>query len=147
MDMFSKDLQSLYNRDLNRLVENLEAVPENRLWETPEGITNSCGVLAQHLTGNLNYFIGTGLGNTGYERDRKKEFQASHISKDELIERVRELSETINRVFDHLDAEDLASEYPMEIPFDYSTQEFLVHLYGHLNYHLGQFNYLRRILD
>jgi len=27
-----------------------------------------------------------------------------------------------------------------------STQEFLIHLYGHLNWHLGQIDYLRRIL-
>jgi hypothetical protein len=27
-----------------------------------------------------------------------------------------------------------------------STQQFVIHLHGHLNYHLGQIDYLRRIL-
>jgi len=35
----------------------------------------------------------------------------------------------------------------MDIPMDYSIYKFLLHLYGHLNYHLGQVNYLRRILS
>jgi hypothetical protein len=38
-------------------------------------------------------------------------------------------------------------EYPegvLEKPL--STQEFLIHLYGHLNWHLGQVDYLRRAL-
>ncbi|HKK44681.1 MAG TPA: DinB family protein [Balneolaceae bacterium] len=146
MDTFSKDLQALYNRDVERLLENLEAIPDHMLWETRDGITNSCGVLVQHLVGNLNYFIGSGLGNTGYVRDREREFKVSNKSRDQLIQEVRDLRKMLNATFEHLDESDLASEYPMEIPFDYSTREFLVHLYGHLNYHLGQLNYLRRIL-
>ena len=147
MDTFSRDLQSLYDRDLKRLVENLEALPEEVLWETHEGVTNSCGVLAKHLVGNLNYFVGRGLGDTGYVRDREKEFIASDISKDQLIGDVRDLQKMLTTIFKSLDEDDLAREYPMKIPFDYSTHEFLVHLYGHLNYHLGQLNYLRRILS
>jgi hypothetical protein len=27
-----------------------------------------------------------------------------------------------------------------------TTRQFVVHLYGHLNYHLGQIDYLRRVL-
>jgi uncharacterized damage-inducible protein DinB len=39
-------------------------------------------------------------------------------------------------------------EYPevvLEVPM--TTREFLIHLYGHLNWHLGQVDYLRRILN
>jgi len=147
MDTFSEDLQLLFERDLNRVIENLEQMPDSVLWETKDGVTNSCGVLVQHLIGNLHYFVGTGLGNNGFVRNRKKEFQASHVSKEELIEDVRDLSETINSIFQELEDNTLAEDYPMDIPFDHSTRKFLVHLYGHLNYHLGQINYLRRILS
>jgi len=147
MDTLTQDLQSLFERDLKRLIKNLEDLPEDLLWETREGITNSCGVLVQHLVGNLNYFVGAGLGDTGFKRNREKEFQPSHLSKEELIEYVRELLETLDLVFNNLESEELAGDYPMNIPFDHSTQKFLVHLYGHLNYHLGQINYLRRMLS
>lgn len=146
METLSQDLQSLFERDLKRLIENLEALDEDQLWERRDGITNCCGVLVQHLVGNLNFFVGTGLGDTGFERDRKREFEPSYVSKDKLIEDVRELRNTVNAVFKKLEEEDLTGDYPMDIPFDHSTQKFLVHLYGHLNYHLGQINYLRRIL-
>ena len=147
MDTLSQDLQSLFERDLKRLIKNLEDLPEDKLWETREGITNSCGVLVQHLVGNLNFFVGTGLGVTGFERERKKEFEPSYVPKDELIGDVRELIETLDLVFKKMDDEKLSGDYPMDIPFDHSTQKFLAHLYGHLNYHLGQINYLRRMLS
>ena len=41
----------------------------------------------------------------------------------------------------------MAMEYPeVVLGGATSTQEFLIHLYGHLNWHLGQVDYLRRIL-
>lgn len=146
MDSQQHDLQMLYQRDLNKLIENIEDTPDDLLWETPEGVTNSCGVLAQHLVGNLNHFVGNVLGNTGYERDREREFTATHISKEELIKDIEQLQELLNDIFDELDNVQLDDEYPLDIPFDTSSARgFLIHLYGHLNYHLGQINYLRRI--
>ena len=49
---------------------------------------------------------------------------------------------------DHrLSSPELEAEYP-EIVLERatSTQELLIHLYGHLNWHLGQIDYLRRII-
>ena len=46
-----------------------------------------------------------------------------------------------------LSAEQMEMEYPeVVLGAATSTQEFLIHLYGHLNWHLGQVDYLRRIL-
>jgi uncharacterized damage-inducible protein DinB len=47
-----------------------------------------------------------------------------------------------------LAAADLTSQYPLQVlGYPMTTTYFLVHLYGHLNYHLGQVNYLRRLLQ
>lgn len=138
-------MRSYYIRDLDRLIDNIRETPEEELWRAPEGINNSCGVLVQHLVGNLNYFIGEGLGQTGFVRQRNQEFVRSDTSKEELIEQVEELKDTLDRVFDRVQEQDFDDDFPMDIPFDSSTGGFLVHLYGHLNYHLGQLNYLRRI--
>ena len=145
MSTQKQDLRSYYIRDLNRLIENLEQIPEDQLWRVPDGVNNSCGVLVQHLVGNLNHFIGEGLGQTGYVREREKEFATSETPKEELIRDVEELKNTINRVFDKVEDEDMDESFPMDLSFEASTGGFLIHLYGHLNYHLGQINYLRRL--
>ncbi|MDZ7680171.1 MAG: DinB family protein [Fodinibius sp.] len=145
MEALKRDMRSYYMRDLNRLIENLQEIPEEQLWDAPEGVTNSCGVLVQHLVGNLNHFIGEGLGQTGYVRQRDQEFTPSESSKQELIDSVEALKLTLDRVFDSVEDDSLDQPYPMELSFEATQGGFLVHLYGHLNYHLGQINYLRRM--
>ncbi|NIV15934.1 MAG: DUF1572 domain-containing protein, partial [Aliifodinibius sp.] len=83
------------------------------------------GVLAQHLTGNLNHFVGKGLGNTGFERDREREFKNKPIPKEDLISDIEDLKHTLSAVFDDLDDEDLENDYPMEVPFEATTRGFL----------------------
>jgi hypothetical protein len=51
----------------------------------------------------------------------------------------------LDRVFDAVAENNFDEEYPMDLSFEATTGGFLVHLYGHLNYHLGQINYLRRM--
>lgn len=143
---FSEELADLFTRDLKQLIKNLEEMNESSLWEVPDGVTNSCGVLAQHLVGNLNHYVGASLGNSGYVRDRKREFTDTGVSKSELLEDIRRLIETLSTVIRDLDEEELDKPYPGKIPYEGSTRKILLHLYGHLSYHLGQINYLRRIL-
>lgn len=142
-----EELRELFNRDLERLASELQQIPDKYLWETQPGVINSAGVLAQHIVGNLNHFIGTALGNADYKRNREREFTSTGVSKDKLIDDVNNTSQIINRILENLDKDDLSNSYPMDIPMDYSVYKFLLHLYGHLNYHLGQANYLRRILS
>ncbi len=142
-----EELRELLNRDLDRLESELQKISDDQLWETVPGVVNSVGVLAQHIVGNLNHFVGTALGNTEYIRNREREFTTTGISVDKLIKDVNDTSQMMNRVLDNLDKDDLSNPYPMDIPMDYSVNKFLIHLYSHLNYHLGQANYLRRILS
>ena len=53
----------------------------------------------------------------------------------------------IKTLTEKLSDEDLAANYPLEV-FGHAmtTEFFLVHLATHLNYHLGQINYHRRLL-
>lgn len=141
------ELKELFIRDLERLESELTNIPKEDIWKTIPGVVNSVGVLAQHIVGNLNHFIGTALGNTEYIRNRDKEFTKTGISADKLIDDVNETSKMIVKVFDSLKEKELNDSYPMDIPMDYTIHKFLIHLYGHLSYHLGQVNYLRRILS
>src|SRR5271170_1123813 len=54
-----------------------DPLDERQFWGKPIDPGNSVGHLVLHLTGNLNYFVGAHLGNTGYIRDRDREFSES----------------------------------------------------------------------
>ena len=108
---------------------------------------NAAGNLALHIEGNLREFVGRQLGNLSYERKRELEFSSKGASRDELCKRLAELRLSIPSVIEGLSAEEMEMEYPeVVLGAATSTQEFLIHLYGHLNWHLGQVDYLRRIL-
>lgn len=141
------EIAELFDIGLKKLLEEVEHTPQEVLWKSPAGISNSCGVLAQHLAGNLNHFVGEGLGRSGYQRDRDREFVNKERPRAELVDQLRQTRSMIQTVVGELDDQQLQQPYPMKTPFDYTTGKFLFHLYGHLNYHLGQYNYLRRLLN
>jgi len=145
---FSLELAEIFRRDLTRLAQQMEAFPEDGLlWEVVPGVTNSAGNLALHLEGNLREFIGRILGGQEYVRVREREFADSGVSRAELQARALRLAEEIPAAIAGLSAEKLAEAYPVVVlgkPL--SVQQFLIHLSGHFNYHLGQIDYLRRVL-
>jgi len=144
----TSDLAALYRRDLTRLGQQIEAFPnDDALWQTPPHFTNPPGNLVLHIEGNLREYVGRQLGNVPYKRNRPFEFSAKGVSKRELISRVAELRQVIPNVIEGLTPEQLEKEHPevvLEVPM--STRAFLIHLYGHLNWHLGQIDSLRRAL-
>ncbi|PIF43771.1 uncharacterized protein DUF1572 [Chryseobacterium sp. 52] len=147
--MIIESLRSLYSRDLNKLRTEIESYQnENALWKTDKNISNSAGNLCLHLVGNLNNFIGTELGKTGYVRNRELEFSLKDVPKAELIEKVIATAAMVDSVLSNLTYEDLEKEYPLIVFEDkMTTGYFLIHLITHLDYHLGQINYHRRLLD
>ncbi|KPH11752.1 DinB family protein [Chryseobacterium sp. ERMR1:04] len=147
--MITESLKSLYTRDLNKLKEEIEAYRnEDSMWKTDKNVANSGGNLCLHLVGNLNTFIGAELGKSGYIRNRELEFSLKNIPRAELIEKVEKTLDVVVSTLDKLSTEDLEKEYPLEaLGYKMTTEYFLIHLFGHLSYHLGQINYHRRLLD
>lgn len=147
--MITESLRSLFNRDLNKLKTEIEAYQkEENLWKIDKNIANSAGNLTLHLVGNINHFIGAQLGNTGYVRHRELEFSLNDVPRAELIEKLEATIAMIDSVLPQLSEEDLKKEYPLVV-FEraMTTDYFLIHLVAHLDYHLGQINYHRRLLD
>ncbi|WP_419494320.1 DUF1572 family protein [Chryseobacterium bernardetii] len=147
--MITASLRSLYQRDLNKLKMEIGAYQnEENLWKTDKNISNSAGNLCLHLIGNLNHFIGTHLGNTGYVRQRELEFSLKNIPKTELIEKIEATTTMVDSVLNQLPEAEMEKEYPLVVFEDkMTTVYFLIHLLSHLDYHLGQSNYHRRLLD
>lgn len=147
--MFIQDLQSIFERDLQKLKSEIELYrDENKLWYSEKGISNSAGNLCLHLIGNLNAYIGAELGKTGYVRQRDLEFSLKDIPRKELVENIEATIEVVNKSLAMVANEQLESDYAiMVFKEKVSTGLFLLHLATHLSYHLGQINYHRRLLD
>ena len=109
---------------------------------------NSAGNLALHITGGLNYLIGTNLAHTGYVRNRDLEFTRKGVKRQELVTGLEQLIPMIGTTLNALTPEQMEAEYPMLFDDAKNSNTYvLTQLLAHLNYHLGQVNYLRRILE
>ncbi len=146
--MLTQDLAKLFERDILRLKTEISSyTDESKLWITTEGISNSAGNLCLHLLGNLQHFIGGILGNSGYVRNRPEEFSQKNIPVADMIANIERIAILIPQTIGTLSVEDLEIDYPEKV-LDHSmtTGYFLLHLLAHLDYHLGQINYHRRLL-
>ena len=145
--MFASELAALYARDLTRLVQELQAFPdEASVWKVAPGVTNSAGNLALHLEGNLREFIGRQLGGLPFSRQRPLEFSQKDLAIADLVARIEQVRSTIPDVVRGLSPAALDATYQEQVlGVPITTRQFLMHLSGHLNYHLGQIDYLRRI--
>ncbi|MEN0055761.1 MAG: DinB family protein [Mucilaginibacter sp.] len=141
--------KKIFLRDLAKLKTEIELYrDEQKIWHAEKQITNSAGTLCVHLIGSLNHFIGAQLGNTDYIRKRDLEFLPDSVPRAELLKRLDETILVVAQTFDNLTDAQLEEEYP-QLLFDekVSTNYLLTHVVSHLNYHLGQVNYHRRLLD
>ena len=144
----TNELAALFRRDLAKFAKQIESFPTDELlWQTLPGVINPAGNLALHIEGNLSEFVGRQLGGLPYQRNRDLEFSSKEGTRADLAARLAKLSESIPAVIEGLNADKLEKEYP-QVVLDrpMSTGEFLIHLYGHLNWHLGQVDYLRRMI-
>lgn len=147
--MPSTDLLTLFQRDLQILRKEIGSFTrEADLWRTLPGIANSAGNLCLHLCGNLRHYIGHVLGGEDYVRDRPREFAAKDLPKAQLLEELDRTLASVERGLARVSEDALRAPFPASLPMESSsTGHFLLHLYGHFNLHLGQVNYLRRILE
>ena len=146
---FIASIDKLIERDLNKLEEEIKLyTSEETIWKIDKEIKNSAGNLCLHLCGNLQHFIGTILGKTGYVRNRENEFAAKGISRAKLISEIQQTKKAVKSTLQGLDSSVLQEEYSIQVfGHPMTTMYFLIHLSAHLDYHLGQVNYHRRLLS
>jgi hypothetical protein len=134
-------------REMLTLRKEIDAYPSDEsLWKVVPGISNSGGTLALHLAGNLQHFIGAVLGGSGYIRNRDAEFSVRGLSRAEVMNLIDQATASLTHTFRSLTDEVLGRQYPERVgKVRLTTGDFLVHLEGHLSYHLGQIDYHRRM--
>jgi uncharacterized damage-inducible protein DinB len=123
----------------------VDPLSEEEFWRKPLEPGNSAGHLVLHLSGNLNHFVGAQLGQTGYVRDREREFGESRPpAKAVALAALDEAVATFRRVVGALSPEQLAAAHP-EARFG-SVLNALTHLVAHFAIHRGQMSYIVRLV-
>ncbi len=142
-------LKTLFRRDLEKLKTEIELYREEHvIWQTGKGISNSAGNLCLHLVGNLNAYIGVGLAKTNYVRERDLEFSLKSIPRQALIQKLLATMQVVEAGLNALGQDQMEKDFPVIIWDKPTGMEYtLIHLLTHLNYHLGQVNYHRRLLE
>ena len=146
--MITPVLIVLFEQNLSKLHEEISQYPDDSsLWVVKEGIKNSGGNLCLHLTGSLQHFIGNVLGDSGYIRNRDAEFTLKNISKHKLLNEIENTKVAVKDALEQTSKNELAKNFPLPLNGETVTTEFfLLHMLAHLNYHMGQINYHRRLL-
>jgi len=126
----------------------VDPVTNEQFWRKPYPYGNSIGHLVLHLTGNLNYYIGARVAETGYIRDRDREFTDKNPpQKDEAL---RDFDRTIAMVLATIrrqGAEDWSKPYTADRePEAKDRFHIFVRCAGHAYHHVGQIVYLTREL-
>lgn len=133
--------------DSMKLVEKcLRLLTVEQVWQRPNDVSNSIGVLVVHLTGNVNQWINKTLGGDPFERDRPAEFaQRSPLPTEEILANLKK-------------AVDRACDVVRELPLDKLTEPVtvqgytvsgvgaVIHVVEHFSLHTGQIVYATKIL-
>jgi len=116
----------------------------DQLWRKPYPYGNSVGHLILHLTGNLNYYIGARVAETGYVRDRDREFtEPKPVPKDEVFAAFDRTIAMVVETIRKQRPEDWLREYSAEREPE-AKERFNIFLRsaGHAYHHVGQIIYL-----
>jgi uncharacterized damage-inducible protein DinB len=132
-----------YFRHLASRVERaVRSLPREKLWVKPYPYGNSVGHLVLHLTGNLNHYVGAVIGETGYVRDRPKEFtDPTQYQAEEVLKRFHEAVDVVEKTIRSLDADKLVVPVTEQPPVQ-TRFGLLVLCAAHMNNHIGQMSYL-----
>ena len=141
-------LASYYEYVAQHLHKWADPLTNEQFWRKPYPYGNSVGHLVLHLTGNLNYYIGACIADTGYVRDRDREFTDAHPPhKDEALRMFDRTVAMVVATIRKQRAEDWGKTYTADRePEAEDRFQILVRSAGHAYHHVGQIVYLSREL-
>lgn len=136
-------LADRYTANLRRIRELAAPLSEKQFWAKPFSFGNSFGHLILHLTGNLNYYIGAQIANTGYVRDREREFtDAEPPSKEETLKRLDAAVLMVVETIGRQSSADWATEYSATLTNCANRLDIMTHCAAHMQHHIGQMIYI-----
>jgi uncharacterized damage-inducible protein DinB len=141
-------LASYYEFVAEQLHKWVDPLSNEQFWRKPYPYGNSVGHLVLHLTGNLNYYIGAQVAETGYVRDRDREFTDKQPPSKEVA--LHAFDSTIAMVVATIrrqSAADWGKPYTANLEPEAADRfQIFVRCAGHAYHHVGQILYLTREL-
>lgn len=132
-----------YSANASRIRELSAHLTNARFWQKPFPYGNSFGHLVLHLTGNLNYYIGAQIVQTGYIRSRSREFaNPNPPSKDEALRRFDDAVDTAIKTIRAQSPEDWSAEYSGVGTEAGNRLAMVIQCAAHMQHHIGQMIYL-----
>jgi hypothetical protein len=132
---------------VDRIMACVEGTDSEQLnWRPTPDNTNSLGVLATHIMGNINQNIFVVLGGQEDRRDRDAEFRAEPESSQELVARWREMRASVERFLAELPADALDKEFDHPRRGTSSGRELLLNAALHAAEHVGHAELNRDLL-
>lgn len=136
-------LGSRYFSSLSRVNELAAGLSEAQFWQKPFPFGNSFGHLVLHLTGNLNYYIGAQIAETGYVRDRPREFNDPNPpSKEEALRLLHDAVALVMKTIGNQSPDDWSAEYTAVGTNCSSRLDMVIQCAAHMQHHIGQMIYL-----
>src|SRR5712691_11034704 len=132
-----------YTKNATRIRELAAPFTNAQFWQKPFPFGNSFGHLVLHLTGNLNYYVGAQIAQTGYIRDRPREFTDPNPPfKDEALKRFDDTVDVVLRTIRSQSPEDWSKPYTAVGSDSPARLDIVFQCATHLDHHIGQMIYL-----
>jgi len=145
-DALSSSLAHEFRERATDLHKWADPLSEGQFWRNPFSHGNSVGHLVLHLTGNLSYYLGARIADSGYVRNRDLEFSESR--QPPKAEVLRKFDETIALVLMTLERQ---SDADWTLPYSAERQPDATNRLAaflrcavHLDHHVGQIIFLSR---
>jgi len=136
-------LPGRYYTNLARVRELAAPLDEKQFWTKPYAYGNSFGHLVLHLTGNLNYYIGAQIANTGYVRDRQREFtEPNPPAKEEALKQLDAAVAMVMETVRSQSSADWAKAYSAVGTNCGNRLDMVLQCAAHMQHHIGQMIYL-----
>jgi uncharacterized damage-inducible protein DinB len=141
----SSEMSAYYRSIAQKLHQWVEPLSTGEVWQKPYPYGNSIGHLLLHLTGNLSYYIGARIANTGYVRNRDLEFTDSNPKpKEELLKNFDAAVEMVVATIGRQTAAEWSASYSAERTDAKDRFMIVLNCAGHLFHHVGQIIYLSK---
>jgi uncharacterized damage-inducible protein DinB len=142
----ASDFASYYEYIREQVHRWTEPLTQEQFWHNPFGYGNSAGHLILHLTGNLNYYIGARVAQTGYVRNRDREFtEPNKLRKEDVLQNFDEAITMVIKTARKQAPDGWLEPYSAEREPE-AQERFMIFLRcaSHAYHHVGQLVFLNK---
>jgi uncharacterized damage-inducible protein DinB len=144
----SSDFATYYEFVAEQVHKWVDPLTQKQFWHNPFAYGNSVGHLVLHMTGNLSYYLGARVAETGYIRNRDREFtETEKLDKAKVLQAFDQTIAMVVATIRKQKPEDWMAGYSGEREPE-AADRFMIFLRcaGHAYHHVGQLIFLSKEL-